>query len=537
MQNDIHPTGIHISPLVNTRQVRIRPVRLVKFSAINISKKRGVLENDATLKRRVVRVTTLPACGEDITEKRAKVDIAKIATRTLIDPHTTPMQATLPLTPGITVDMSDEDIDVSLLHTRDLMQLSGMLQAINVQKQKTGALPPLDLQRRNSLGRIAVAFTPIPLTPLPPPTVTIRPIVVAQPAWRAILNNSFVRVMLGLAIGVGLLFLISRVVNIPATLSILQAHLSTPRGMLLALLCGLSFVAAYSIRGVRWKLFLNPIGNISTLKAIQLFWVGVFLNFILPVRGGEVAKSLMLKRISGIPVSRSLPTVAMDKALDLLPVLIVIALVPFLGVSMDIKIWLVLGAVGGILVGMIIFVILAAWKRNAAIRLLQLITGMFPKGIGGKIEGFATGFVDSLLAGASQPKVFVPAVLLTVLAVICDGLFAMLAFWTIGSSLPFGTALFGYTVYITFYILPTTPGEVGTNEAVGLLVFSGLLHQSPLLVNAMFFFSHPYTALIMCSLGLLCLGGLGLTVGNAMKVQKEDEGRKSGMLATPPKTS
>ncbi len=537
MKNDIHPTGIPIIPLVNAQRGPIRPVRLVKFSAITVSKKRVLHENDDTLKRGAVRVATLPARGDEITEKRAKVDIATVATRTLVDPHTTPLQATLPLTPGITVDMSDEDIDVSLLHTRDLMQLSGMLQAINVQKQKTGALPSVDQQKRSTLGRIAVPFTPIPLTPLPPPTVIIRPIAIAQPAWRSVLNNTFVRIILGLAIGVGLLFLISRVVDIPATLGVLQTHLSTPRGMLLALLCGLSFIAAYSIRGVRWKLFLNPIGNISTLKAIQLFWVGVFLNFILPVRGGEVAKSLMLKRISGIPVSRSLPTVAMDKALDLMPVLIVIALVPFLGVSMDIKIWLVLGAVGSVLVGMIIFIALAAWKRNAAMHLLQMITGLFPKAISGKVEGFATGFVDSLLAGASQPKVFLPAVGLTILAVICDGLFAMLAFWTIGSSLPFGTALFGYTVYITFYILPTTPGEVGTNEAVGLLVFSGLLHQSPLLVNAMFFFSHPYTALIMCSLGLLCLGGLGLTVGNAMKVQKEDEGRKSGMLAIPPKMS
>lgn len=522
MQHDIHPTG---TPVESAPPVRIRPVRLVKLSPMNLRRKFVLHDNDDTLKRTAVKGVVLSTHSDD-TQKRAKVDVTAIPTRRLFYPHTPYPQATLPLTPGITIDMSDEDIDVSLLHTRDLMQLSGMLQAINVQKQKTGALPPLDIHRQDTLGRIS-----IPLTPIPQSEAVIQSAAVAQPMWRSVLNNSVVRVLLGLLIGLGLLFLISRVVDIPDTLDVLETHLSTPYGVLLALLCGLSFVAAYSIRGIRWKLFLNPIGNISTLKAIQLFWVGVFLNFILPVRGGEVAKSLMLKRISGIPVSRSLPTVAMDKALDLMPVLVVIALVPFLGVSMDIKIWLVLGAVGGILIGMMIFIALAAWKRDAAIRLLRWLTGMFPRGIGGKIEGFATGFVDSLLAGASQPRVFLPAVLLTILAVLCDGMFAMLAFWTIGSSIPFGTALFGYTVYITFYILPTTPGEVGTNEAVGLLVFSGLLHQSPLLVNAMFFFSHPYTALIMCGLGLLCLGGLGLTVSSAMKVQKEEEKQPSGMLA------
>jgi uncharacterized protein (TIRG00374 family) len=489
---------------------RIRPVRLVKHAhAFN----------------KVKQWQTLPTTDDqdaatEITEKRAAIDITRQPTKRLSYLPGQPSQSIFPITPILDVDMSDEEIDISRLRTGDLMQLSGMLQAIKVQKQKTGKLPPItDIHNSQTFGRI-----PIPLTPIPPVPET-EPITEGtssvKPRWRAFLDSSVVRVIFGLAIGIGLLFLISKVVDIPTTLSILRQHLTTPSGILLAILCGLSFIAAYSIRGIRWKLFLNPIGKVSTLKAIQLFWVGVFFNFILPVRGGEIAKSLMLKRVAGIPVSQSLPTVAMDKALDLMPVLIIIALVPILGVQMDIKLWLVLGAVGSILIGMIVFIMLAAWKRNAAINLLQNMTRLLPKFLASKIEGFATGFVDSLLAGASQPRIFLPAVLLTILAVFCDGLFAMLAFWTIGSSIPFGTAIFGYTVYITFYILPTTPGEVGTNEAVGLLVFSGLLHQIPTQVNAMFFFSHPYTAIIMCTLGLICLSALGLTINGAIKARKE----------------
>src|SRR5439155_16402965 len=131
-------------------------------------------------------------------------------------------------------------------------------------------------------------------------------------------------------------------INVPKTLHTLQETLTTPQGIALALLSGVAFLIAYAIRGVRWKLFLNPIGKVSTLKAIQLFLIATFLNFLLPVRGGEVAKSLMLKRITGIPVSQSLPTVAMDKALDLLPALFIMAIVPFLGMQMDTTLWLVL---------------------------------------------------------------------------------------------------------------------------------------------------------------------------------------------------
>jgi len=189
---------------------------------------------------------------------------------------------------------------------------------------------------------------------------------------------------------------------------------------------------------------------------------------------------------------------------------------------MDIKLWFVLGTVSGLLLCLAFFVGLAAWKRIAAISLLRKITGMLPQAIGGKIEAFATGFVDSLLLAAIRPKIFIPAVLLTCVAVMLDSLFAMLAFWTIGFPISPGTALFGYTVYNMFYIFPTPPGQVGSNEAVGLLVFGGLLHLPPSKVTAMFIFSHPWAALLMCTTGLICLKTLGLTIPSIMKARTEE---------------
>jgi uncharacterized protein (TIRG00374 family) len=379
--------------------------------------------------------------------------------------------------------------------------------------KQTGPLPVANLYGKEPFGR----------TPprIPAIKTTGKAAAQAEPGPKTLLKKPATKVALGLLVGVGLLFLVAKIVDIPDTIKILKQNLATPLGITCALLSGVAFLLAYGIRGVRWKLFLNPIGKVSTLKVIQLFLVGIFLNFLLPIRGGEVAKSLMLKRIANIPISQSLPTVAMDKALDLMPALFIMAIVPFLGLQMDIKLWLVLGMVGSLLISLISFVILAAWKRTAAVALLQKITSMLPKSIGKRIEGFATGFVDSLLAGASQPRIFIPAMLLTILAVIFDGLFAMLAFWTVGVSISFGTAIFGYTVYNMFYILPTPPGQVGSNEAIGLLIFYGLLHLNARGVAAMFIFSHPWAAILMCASGMGSLSALGLTISSAMKVQSE----------------
>jgi uncharacterized protein (TIRG00374 family) len=336
---------------------------------------------------------------------------------------------------------------------------------------------------------------------------------------KSTLGSPRMKVIIGLLIGIGLLFIVSRFVNVASTLQVLQKHLTTPRGILLALLSGIAFILAFSIRGVRWKLFLHPVvGNkVSVFKAIQLYLVSIFLNFLLPIQGGEVAKCLMIKRITGTPVSRSLPTVAMDRSLDLMPALFIIIIVPLLGMPMDFKLWVVLGVVVGLLICLLSFIGLATWKRASAIAFLQSVTRILPRAIGDRIEGFATGFVDSLLLGASRPSIFLPAILLTCVALTFDGLFAMLAFWTIGYYIPLGTAIFGYTVYNMFNILPTPPGQVGSNEAVGLLVFGGLLHLQSSNVLAMFVFSHPWAALIMTTCGIACLSGLGLTIAKIMK--------------------
>jgi uncharacterized protein (TIRG00374 family) len=491
--------------------------------------------------------TDTPVLQKTTVESNTDDDVAMQPTRSL-NPMAPEDQRSFPVPSSNGVHKKGSayplDNDISSQSTSHLMQLSGMMRAVRIPQQappdgdqsiskeevslddeegywpygiqQTGPLPVTNLYGREPFGRT------LPRTPAVTAIATPE-VKKAQPAWKALLSSPAAKVTIGLLIGIGLLLLVARFVDLPVTIAILRTHLATPQGIALALLAGVAFLMAWSIRGIRWKLFLNPVGKVSTFQAIALYQVGVFLNFLLPIRGGEVAKCFMLKRNSDIPVSKSLPTVAMDKALDLMPALFIMAIVPLLGVQMDIKLWFVLWFVSGILLSLLFFVFLSAWKRDAAIRLLQKLTSLFPKAIAGKVEGFATGFVDSLLMGASQPRIFIPAILLTIVAVIFDGLFAMLAFWTIGYHISFGMALFGYSVYNMFYILPTPPGQVGSNEAIGLLVFGGLLHIPATQVTAMFVFSHPWAAVLMCTTGLICLSALGLTISGAMKVQTGGE--------------
>jgi uncharacterized protein (TIRG00374 family) len=350
-------------------------------------------------------------------------------------------------------------------------------------------------------------------------TVALPLPVPQQPTWHTFLGTPLVKGALGLLIGLGLLVAASRFVDLPTTLHLMQQRLTTPQGVLFALFASLALVLAFSIRALRWKVLLNPVGKVRALTVLQLFLIGVFLNFLLPIRAGELAKSLILKRKTGLPLSHSLPTITMDKAFDLLPALFVSAVVPLVGAHLDLKLWSVLVLANGCLLGLFLFVLLAAWKRPLALGLLQRGTGMLPRAFGSKLEGFLTGFVDALLLSAKNPRVLLSAVLLTGVAVTCDGLYNYFAFWTIGYHITFGEALVGYLLFNLFYLLPSPPGQVGSNEVVALLIFTGLLHLAPEKVIAMAVFFHPWSGLLMCVMGMACLSALGVRFSQTLTLQ------------------
>ncbi len=493
-----------------TPQTHIRPTRLIRhphrFLATDKWKSVGHAEMKDAMDGAAPHTNTFHQDSIGIAERPSIRSVAQ----PLLQHNMTLPETPNPFDEDFDDELPEEAFDVSLMSTTHLMKLSGMVQAIKVQRQ-TGAFPAVNFYRN----------TPAPETPSIP-KITVEPKVETkpQPAWKTALGSSTARIIISLVVGVVLLYLTIKSINLQDTIHIITKYLLTPLGITYALISGVIFIASFSIRGIRWKLFLNPIGKVSTLRAVQLFWIGVFINFLLPVRGGELAKSLMLKKIAGMPISQTLPTVAMDKALDLMPALFIMAIVPLLpGVHMELQLWLVLIVVASVLVGLVVFIALAAWKRTAAISFMKLFTRFLPKKLSSGIEGFATGFVDSLLAGASQPKIFVPAILLTVAAVICDGLFAMFAFWAVGLYMPFGMAIFGYTVFNMFCILPNAPAGIGSNEATGAVVFYGLLRYNPNSVQAMFVFSHPWTTILMAIIAIASLSSLGLTISSAMKMR------------------
>jgi uncharacterized protein (TIRG00374 family) len=321
------------------------------------------------------------------------------------------------------------------------------------------------------------------------------------------------RTLVGLIVGAVMVVAFLRILKVSAVYHRL-AHLRIGFG----LLCGIAFLGAYVVRALRWRMFLRP-SHVGVGRAVAIYEVATFLNWLLPIRGGELAKSLLLRRLHGVPISRSLATVGMDKAMDLLPAVGLLVLLPVAGLHLSRALWLLLLAalaVVGLVSGLLVF---AAWRPQRAMSVLSRpLCVLLRQRARQRIEPSVALFIDTLLALIRQPRVVLAAAAYTACAVCLDALFCWLAFKAVGLAVAVPVVLYGYTFYNLAFILPTPPGQVGSNELMGLLIFSGMFGLNRSGVGAMFLFSHPWTAVLMTVIGLICLSVMGLSLRATLRL-------------------
>ena len=288
-------------------------------------------------------------------------------------------------------------------------------------------------------------------------------------------------------------------------------------------MCAVAFLAAYVVRAMRWRCLLTP-DRVSIRRAVAIYQIAIFLNWLLPIRGGEVAMSLLLRHTDGIPVNKSLAAVSMDKAMDLMPAACLLAVAPFAGLHLSRTLWLVLtGALVALGAGAGVLAV-AAWRRDLAVALVvRPLRAVLPGGLRDRIAPFITGFIDTLLALLRRPRILLIAAGYTVLALTLDALFCLLAFWAVGVNVPLLVVLYGYTLFNLSFILPSPPGQIGSNELIGLLIFSGIFRVDRAGVGAMFLFSHPWTGLLMTCSGMACLSAMGLTLRGTFRLARDHQ--------------
>jgi glycosyltransferase 2 family protein len=300
-----------------------------------------------------------------------------------------------------------------------------------------------------------------------------------------------------------LLFLAFRGANWEEMLTtVQQGHIER----LLAAFGSLSF--SYLLRSLRWRVLLTADRDVSPLTALWGTAAGYLGNAVLPARAGEIIRSVLIGRKTGIPISYVLATALTERVMD------VIALVLFGSLALTavgtIPDWLIGAAKVMTIVGLVgtgIFFILPRLEK-LMIRLLDrvpLSSTLKTKGTD-LLHDFLTGIraIQSIRRGGAFAG-------LTVLIWSCDILTGLLVMSSFNLVVTPAQMMILLAALGLSSAAPSTPGYVGIYQfvAVTVLVPFGL-SQNQALIYIIAFQAVTYVVVIIW-------GGLGLWRLNASR--------------------
>ncbi len=324
--------------------------------------------------------------------------------------------------------------------------------------------------------------------------------------------NNRAKIALALLAGVLLLFLALRGVDLDHVRAIMGQ--ASPPVLVIALAV---YLSAYFVRSLRWRLILKPIQPVSVSESFFMLMAGYFLNYIVPIRAGEVAKSFFLKRLKGLPIAVSLPTVFLDKLLELFSVLLVIVLVPVLSVRLS-------GSLSSLLIGVVTVFVIAVGLLTLAVRngdaTAHVVTRLFswlPERLHDRLSSWISLFVDGLSVARTNARNVWSLLALTGAAVTLDAVYFSLMFRAFSIDVAFPTVLFGYTLISLSYIFPTPPAQIGYNEAIMGLIFAGGLGMARAEVTAVMLVAHVLTGLLVTGVGLGSFAAMSIKVTESFR--------------------
>ena len=146
------------------------------------------------------------------------------------------------------------------------------------------------------------------------------------------------------------------------------------RGLHFSFVWLLSAVLLYSagvvLRGIRWRMILASSTAISTRNSISLVVIGMSANNILPMRTGEIVRSGILSRETGMPTLTVLGTILLEKILDTL-VLVGLAAIALSVLNQEGSTFLIVGAIVLLTLGANLLFVLV--NGSISRRLLKLL--------------------------------------------------------------------------------------------------------------------------------------------------------------------
>jgi glycosyltransferase 2 family protein len=241
-------------------------------------------------------------------------------------------------------------------------------------------------------------------------------------------------------------------------------HASLP---LLAAAIGVNILSVL-IKGIRWWLFLRPIGVTSLPLAIRATIAGAGLNNVLVASGGDAARVVFVSRVSGVPSSTVLASMALEKLFDPIGfvILLVYGILAF-ELPHQFEKWKVPAEILLVVIVALLFFFVYATRRMKPEHVPERRAK--PRTLGGRVRAYFVSFGQTAGRLATGPR-FLWAILLSLAAWACQLWTFQLAAAAAHVSIPLAGSLACLLGINVGLIIRATPGNVGFFQFVYALM-------------------------------------------------------------------
>jgi uncharacterized membrane protein YbhN (UPF0104 family) len=272
---------------------------------------------------------------------------------------------------------------------------------------------------------------------------------------------------------------------------------------------------------------------------------------IFPFRVGELARSLLLKQLVNLPVSASLPTVLVDRLYSIAAILLGLLLIPLApfqaatpagtpGLGLQSIRWGI-----GIVAAAFLATLLALYMlRNHKARMLSLaqrVLFFLPGRWTDRMLSFADTMIDSMRFarpdGLCRPGTIrwgsgqrwaaawsaLGLLAWSVAVLLVDAIKDHFVLCAFGLNVPLMACFIGVCLTNLAFVLPSPPGNIGSNEWYATLVYSTGFGYDLSRVAGGALFGHAMTTLVVAVGGALSLAGLGINLAESLRISQGNE--------------
>lgn len=318
------------------------------------------------------------------------------------------------------------------------------------------------------------------------------------------MSRSTLLMVTGLALGAAFLWISLARVNLGELMTAVRA--ADPSWILpfIASLAGFCWFKA-----ARWSVLLAPVVVSTASRLVAPVVVGYAGTTLMPMQMGEIVRAYMVSKTHGIRMAAALGSIVLERLLDVLVLLAIVAIVLKSGAELDsslgrASIWLFALSLFALAI-LAFLVLLPRAARTAWQWLAPAVPGQVHRFLLDQLEAIASG-----TAAIGRPGTYVRIFVASALQWACMLGCAWMSLQAVGLHLPVTAAMAVLATTLLAMSLPAGPGYIGSIQ-VAFLVALAPFGVSPGLAVAASLFYHALLCGPLLLAGTLYLAAAGIS--------------------------